>query len=659
MFPRLKRREVNRLDQFKNTLQKAAAFFQLLKPSPDMTVSEWASTYRILSQEETSAPGRWTNERTPYLVEIMDSLTDPSVSRIVFLAARQMGKSTLFVNYLGYLIHQNPAPAVIILPTVDLAEKFSTTRLANMFRDTPCLKALLPDDKTRSNKILFKAFPGMFLILTGANSTAGIISMPAPILIFDEIDNYPRDIGRGQGDVISIAEKMQTNFPNKKSIYTSTCTLEGQSRIQAMLETSTFKRWAHPCPNCGKYSQFGLRGEENPSNSKAVWNTRLNFETMKAICPHCNTEHTRREWEAGGGKYIAQNPDANIEGYHVNAFDHPSITWQEIVNEFIEAAHAIKRGDFSLMVSFVNSRLAEVYKEKAEAVDAHFLEARRERYAAGLPDFAVAITAGVDVQHDRLAVGTWAWGEGFENWLLDYQEIYGDPKRPETWKLLDLHLDRTWSYANGNSLKIIRIAVDAGDGNLTPQILFFCKAREKRGVYPIKGVAGDAAPLIRPSKNAKDKQVFLVGVSGIKSDLISWLRIDKPGPGMCHFPMGENGEVVSGCSPDFFAMLTAEKKVIRQNKKGFSHYEWIKQGGARNEAIDVFCYSRAALRIAYPNDSKSLEKMAMREPWAMENAIPKTADTVTARETRAAPVKKKNRSTSPRNERARAQGIII
>jgi len=106
-------------------------------------------------------------------------------------------------------------------------------------------------------------------------------------------------------------------------------------------------------------------------------------------------------------------------------------------------------------------------------------------------------------------------------------------------------------------------------------------------------------------------------------------------------------------------MLTAEKKVIRQNKKGFSHYEWIKQGGARNEAIDVFCYSRAALRIAYSNDSKTLEKLAMREPWAMENAIPKTADTVTARETRAAPVKKKNRSIAPRNERARAQGIII
>jgi phage terminase large subunit GpA-like protein len=646
--------KVNRLDQFKNTLQRAASIFQILKPAPDMTVSAWASRFRILSQEETSAPGRWTNERTPYLVEVMDSLTNPSVSKIAFLAARQMGKSSLFVNYLGYLIHQNPAPAVIILPTVDLAEKFSTTRLSNMFRDTPCLKALLPDDKTRSNKILFKEFPGMFLILTGANSTAGIISMPAPILIFDEIDNYPRDIGR-QGDVISIAEKMQTNFPNKKSIFTSTPTLEGQSRIQAVLDTSTYKRWAHPCPACGAYSQFGLRGEENPDHNKVVWSTRLNFETMKAVCPRCNTEHTRREWEAGGGKYIAQNPDAKAEGYHVNAFDHPSITWQEIVDEFVEAAHATKRGDFSLMVSFVNSRLAEIYKEKADAVDAHFLEARREPYIADLPDFAVAITAGVDVQHDRLAVGTWAWGEGFENWLLDYQEMYGDPKRPETWKLLDLHLDRTWSYANGNSLKIIRVAVDAGDGNLTPQILSFCKAREKRGVYPIKGVAGDAAPLVRPSKGAKGKQVFLVGVSGIKSDLISWLRIDKPGPGMCHFPMGKNGEIVSGCSPDFFAMLTAEKRVIRQNKKGFSHYEWIKQGGARNEAIDVFCYSRAALRIAYPNDGFILKRLFLSEPWSPENT-PKTEAKNTVNENIVKTVAKKKPGISV-NKHLREKGL--
>jgi phage terminase large subunit GpA-like protein len=251
-----------------------------MKPAPNMKVWEWSEEYRILSNEETSAPGPWENKRTPYLVEIMDKLTDPHVSKIVFWAARQMGKSSVFLNYLGYLIHMNPASVVIVQPTGDLAKKFSQTRVANMFRDTVCLKGLVPEDKSRSsdNKILYKEFAGGFAIFTGANSTAGIISMPVPILYFDEIDQYPKDLS-GQGDVISIAEKMQTNFPNKKTILTSTATIKGQSRIEAAFGPTTKKRWNHPCPSCGERSPFG-------------W-PRLNFVTEEMEGPYCKTAHPR------------------------------------------------------------------------------------------------------------------------------------------------------------------------------------------------------------------------------------------------------------------------------------------------------------------------------------------------------------------------------
>ena len=647
---------MSRIEEFTHTLQTASSLLQLLKPAPDIKVWEWAEQYRVLSNEETSAPGPWDNKRTPYLVEIMDKLTDPSVSKIVFLAARQMGKSTVFLNYLGYLIHMNPSPAIVIQPTVDLAEKFSQTRVANMFRDTPCLKGLVPDEKSRdsTNKILYKECPGMFLILTGANSTAGIISMPVPIIYFDEIDNYPRDI-RSQGDVISIAEKMQTNFPNRKSVYTSTCTVRDQSRIEAAMEASTFKRWSHSCPACGEWSQFGLRGEETPDNNKVVWQTRLNFESMKAICPRCNAEYTRREWEATGGRWIPQNPDSKIEGYHINAFDHPSITWEMIVEEFIEANNAAKRRDFSLLISFTNSRLAETWEERGDAVESHYLEAKRETYNAELPDYACVITSGVDVQHDRLAVGTWAWGMGFENWLLSYIEYWGDPRNPETWGRLDEHLSQTWSYANGKRLRISRMAVDAGDGNLSPQILSFCKARESRGVYAIKGVGGDRVPLVRPSKGTRERQVFLVGVDGIKTDIYAWLKIDKPGDGMCHFPVGKDGHPINGCTADFFAMLTAEKRVIRQDKKGFSKYEWIKPSGARNEALDTMVYSRAALRIMSPSDGLMLKRIFLSEPWAaakVHAANNKPGEISN-------PVSVKKKSLASRNKIAREKGITL
>jgi len=594
---------MSRKTEFDKTASIFVSLLKILRPPPDLKVWQWAEKYRIMSNVETSSPGPWDNSRTPYLIEIMERLTDPTVSKIVFLAARQMGKSTVFLNYLGYLIYINPSPVIIIQPTGDLAEKFSKTRVSNMFRDTPCLKGLVPDDKSRDsdNKILYKECTGMFLILTGANSTAGIISMPVPILYFDEIDQYPQDLYK-QGDVISIAEKMQTNYPNRKSIYTSTPTLKNMSRIEAVFEVSTKHRWSHKCPKCGAWSQFSWRN--------------LDFETVKMKCPYCETLHTRREWEAEGSMWVAENPEAKIIGYHINALDHPSVTWDELVEEFVEANAAAKKGDFSLLKTFINSRLAESWEESGEVVESHTLETRREVYKAELPDGVCVLTMGVDVQDNRLAYEIVGWGIGFESWGIEYSEIFGDPRLGDVWNRIDDLLNRTWAFGNGKQLNISRAAIDTG-GHMTPQVYAYCKARQSRGVYPIKGQGGDRLPLTRPSKESREKGLFIVGVDGIKSDILSWLKIGHPGDGYCHFPKdSEKDMAVRGYDAVYFDMLTAEKRVPVKNKKGFTGYEWHKAAGARNEAFDCRVYARAALRIMSSNDEYMLRQMHSRELWA-------------------------------------------
>jgi len=627
-----------RMTEFENTANLFLTLLKIIKPAPDMKVWEWAEKYRILSNEETATPGPWDNERTPYLVDIMDKLTDPTVSKIVFLAARQMGKSTVFLNYLGYLIYANPSPVVVIQPTGELAEKFSKIRVSNMFRDTPCLKGLVPDDKSRdsSNKILYKECIGMFLILTGANSTAGIISMPVPILYFDEIDQYPKDLSK-QGDVISIAEKMQTNFPNRKSIYTSTPTIKDHSRIEDVFEVSTKHRWSHKCPSCGEWSQFSWR--------------RLNFETMKMGCPYCDKLHTRHEWEAGGGMWIAENPDEKIIGYHINALDHPIDTWDKLVEEFVEANAAAKKGNYSLLISFVNSRLAETWELKGEVVESHALESRREVYLAELPDGVCVLTMGVDTQDNRLAYEIVGWGVGFESWGIEYGEIFGDPRQGEVWNRIDDLLSKAWSYGNGKRIRISRVAVDTG-GHMTPQVYAYCKARQTRGVYPIKGQGGDKLPLTRPSKENKEKGLFIIGVDGVKADILSWLKIGQPGDGYCHFPKDKDDIPVKGYDAAYFEMLTAEKRVIIQNKKGYAVYEWHKAAGARNESFDCRVYARAALRIMSPNDDLLLKKIYVREPWSAQPEEKKAANA--AAEETARPNKKKSK-----NQKARAQGIDL
>jgi phage terminase large subunit GpA-like protein len=600
---------MSRLTEFENTANLFLSILKLIKPAPDLKVWQWAEKYRILSNEETASPGPWDNERTPYLVEIMDRLTDPTVSKIVFLAARQMGKSTVFLNYLGYLISVNPSPVIIIQPTGDLAEKFSKVRVSNMFRDTPCLKGLVPDEKSRdsSNKILYKECTGMFLILTGANSTAGIISMPVPILYFDEIDQYPPNLS-GQGDVISIAEKMQTNFPNRKSIYTSTCTIKGHSKIEELFKTSTKSRWSHKCPSCGKWSQYD-------------WE-RLDFETMKMGCPRCDKYFVRQEWESGGGQWIAENPEADAIGYHINALDHPIVTWEMLVEEFVEASAAEKKGDNSLLITFKNSRLAISWEMKGETVESHVLEGRREVYEAELPDGVCILTMGVDTQDNRLAYEVVGWGLGFESWGIEYGEIYGDPRLWDVWNHIDELLSRAWSYKNGRRIRISRVAVDTG-GHMSKQVYTYCMDRSSRGVYPVKGQGGDKVQLTRPSKISREKGLFMVGVDGIKGDIISWLRIGKPGDGYCHFPKASDDIPINGYDTTYFEMLTAEKKVHLQSKRtGFVKYEWQKKtAGARNESFDCRVYARAALNIWSSQEKKLLERIYLTEPWSPKKAV--------------------------------------
>ena len=45
------------------------------KPEPKLTLSKWADDFRFLSKTASSEAGRWRTDRTPYLREIMDSLS--------------------------------------------------------------------------------------------------------------------------------------------------------------------------------------------------------------------------------------------------------------------------------------------------------------------------------------------------------------------------------------------------------------------------------------------------------------------------------------------------------------------------------------------------------------------------------------------------------
>ena len=119
-----------------------------LKPLPKTSVSQWADTYRIISQGNAE-PGRWRTSRAEYQREIMDAFTQPGIHRVVVKSAAQIGKSDIMNNVIGRFAHLDPAPIMMIQPTIDMAQDYSKSRIAPMLRDTKVLNNLFHNVKDK------------------------------------------------------------------------------------------------------------------------------------------------------------------------------------------------------------------------------------------------------------------------------------------------------------------------------------------------------------------------------------------------------------------------------------------------------------------------------------------------------------------------------
>lgn len=575
-----------------------------LKPPPELTLSQWADRYRMLSAESSAEPGRWHTDKAPYQREIMDAIGDPHIRRVVIMCAAQLGKTELLLNILGYFMAYAPAPILVMQPTLDMGQTFSKDRLAPMIRDTPVLRGLV-DVKSRyaGNTILKKNFPGGHITIVGANSATGLASRPIKVLLADEVDRYPGSAGT-EGDPLSLAQKRQTTFWDKKTVMVSTPVIKGHSRIETEYNQSTREEWNVPCPECGHYQPF-------------VW-ANLIFDPddlQKEIvykCERCGCVANEYRWkqQSQQGRFVAENPGAETRGFHLNTLASTFCGWKEIVQKFIVAKEQLDQGNPEGMKVWVNTELGETWEERGEQVEDTELFNRREIYDAVVPEEVLVLTAGVDVQDDRFEVEIVGWGVGKESWGIRYQKIYGDMLKEQVWEDLDAFLQTVWCKKDGTALRIISCCIDSG-GHHTDQVYRFTKERYERGVWAIKGKGGAEVPYIRnPTTNNRVKTpLFIIGVDAGKVLLYQRLRHNTKGPNYCHFPANEE----AGYDETYFKGLTSEKMVVRF-RKGRSVTVWELKDCKykRNEPLDLRNYATAALEIANPVLAKPEPGMAQR-----------------------------------------------
>ncbi|MFZ1727660.1 MAG: phage terminase large subunit family protein, partial [Albidovulum sp.] len=486
---------------------------------------------------------------------------------------------------------------------MEMAKRSSRGRLDPLIEDSPALRERVNPARSRDagNSMLSKEFPGGILVLTGANSATGLRSMPARYIFLDEVDAYPASADE-EGDPVTLAEARTTTFSHRRKVFmVSTPTIRGISRIEREYEASDQRRYFVPCPHCGamQWLQFERLRWDKGRPDTAAYHCEA---CERPIAEHHKTQMLEHgEWRA-----TAVSADPYSIGFHISALYSPLgwKSWQQTARDWLSA-----QGSEEMLRAARNTLLGETWVESGDAPEWQRLAERREAYGGvQIPVGGLFLTAGVDVQKDRIEVDVWAWGRGLESWLVDHIVIAGGPDDPACWDKLTELLGRTWACTNGAVMMIAKLAIDTGYE--AAAVYAWARRQGFEQVSPVKGLEGfnRATPVSGPTfvdatiggkRLRRGARLWSVATATFKTETYRFLRLERPSdedqalgvcdaPGTMHLP--------DWIDTEWLKQLVAEQLITVRNKRGYAHPEWQKMR-ERNEALDCRVYARAAAWI--------------------------------------------------------------
>jgi len=560
-------------------------------------------------------PGRYSAAVTPWVRGIHEALDDPKVVKVVAQKSAQVAWTDgVLLNYLGRRMDIDPAPMIVMFSKEGAAKEFNEEKLVPMIEATPRLAAKIPIKARRDkdNRWAYKGFPGGFLKLVGSNSPSSVKSTPAPVVCVEEPDDCNDNV-KQQGNTIALLIERTKTFPRRKVIFGGTPTIAGLSAVEAAYQESDKRKFFVRCPHCGEeqvLSWDNVHWSEDPALNHEVYG-KVKLDSAVYACPHCGAlwDDAAKNRAVRKGVWRATAPLMGTAGFYINELysPFPGSTMRNLLAKFLLAKMKLDQGDDSYMRSFVNNQLGLPYEFQSGLPEANELAARAEDYDEfTVPVVGCVLTAGVDVQHDRLAVIIRAWGPGEESWLVYWGELHGQTMLPEkgAWVDLDALLKRGFKTVNGSTVYIRAVSIDSSDGQTSDAVYSFVRRRVGRGFMAIKGssVTDDSkeifsTPKISVDLNGKQKALkyglrpFIVGVSRAKDLLLGVdagagrIKLEGSGPGRMHW--------YKSVRPDYWEQITSEVKAPSSYTK---KRVWQKKSGVRNEALDCEVYALHAAR---------------------------------------------------------------
>lgn len=583
----------------------------ILRPPEDMTVSQWAEKNRVLDSRTSARPGMWRNQVTPYLVEIMDTFNDYQIETIVFVKPTQVGGTETILNILGYLIDQDPAATMLIYPNDQLGERVVEKRIEPMLRASPALVEKW--DEYGSQKLELR-FSGMNVTVTGAGSPTNLASMPIKDLLMDEVDKYP-GASRKEADPIKLARERTKSYADtgRKIFITSTPTLRSGQVWVAKEQCDIEKHFFLPCIHCGAEIELEMKYIKWPGKDTGMSDADRAARAVY-VCQECGAVITDADksvmlqngrWKTV--KQVSQTPTS--VAFWMNTLYSPFVRWSAIAAEWMEAQR-----DPSALHNFVNSWLAEPWEEVEMATDADLvLERQTETPAYVVPDWAMLLTGGIDVQHKCVYWTIRAWGVSMTSQNIAHgQAINLD----ETAKAMNY----SYRKRDGSQYLVELCLVDSGDQ--TDMVYDFC-VQNSDWARPCKGASNPMQTHFRVSNVNKatsaacGMQLVLVDTGKYKDMIASRMRREN-GPG--------SWMVYRGCDREYAEMVTAEQKITERDSRGRDKPVWqMKPNCQDNHYLDTEVYAAAVADVLEvrllgqeeiaPPSAKAPEERLPEENW--------------------------------------------
>ncbi|ARO13371.1 phage terminase GpA [Ketogulonicigenium robustum] len=563
-----------------------------LVPPPRLRLSDWIEANIALPQGVSAQPGPvrlW-----PFQREIADTIGDPLIERVTLVKPVRVGFTTLLTSAVASFVANEPAPILCLLPAEADCRDYVVSDIEPIFAASKAVADALADDRQEGerNTLLSRRFPGGSLKVVAAKAPRNLRRHNVRVLFIDEADGMEPT---AEGSPIILAERRTMSFPDRKIVMGSTPVHEDTSHVLRAYAQSDARVFEVPCPSCGTFGEITWNA--------IVWDDGAP-ETARWRCPHCEAEISEQykpDMVAAGLWRPTRPHVTGHAGFKLNALVslHANAAWGKLAAEFMTA-----KDDPTTLQTFVNTILGQGWRGDGDELADDDLASRGEAFGLSkpIPADVLALTAGCDVQHDRLELTYVGWAEGGTAFVLGHRVIWGAWDSDDTWEELDEALKQRFPHELGGQIGIEACAIDAGDGTTMNRVTAFCTPRTRRKVLAIKGASGNR-PLIERagSKTKTGARLWIVGVDTAKLQLFP--RLARPGS----IRLSEE-------LPRVWHEQVASERAVLRYRRGQPVRSFERIPGRRAEALDCLVYALAARQVIPADWERRRADLARSEP---------------------------------------------